>query len=164
MPWPSLRLVDDNPRRDSPRPAAPDDVRGWYRLRRLIEPELAAESCLLLQPTHLDELRRRIPEFADDSDNLYAAHRGFQIELLRPAASRWDLNVLRPLWENTDSLAQAGFGRHGRSPDDVTACVAGCHDLLDAYSTRNPALARAACVRYLNRAERIVERLVLPTN
>lgn len=161
--WPRLRLVGGAHDREPSVPMDPEELRGCYRLRRLIEPELAAEACLLLQPGQLDELRSRIPYFATSSDQVCAALRGFHIELLRPAASRWDLHILRPLWEETDRLAQALFGRHGRSAAEIINCVLACHELLDAYGTRDPDIARTASARYLDRGERMVERLLEST-
>lgn len=159
--WPRLRLVGGAADRSLSAPIEPEELRGCYRLRRLIEPELAAEACLLLQPAQLDELRSRIPYY--DSDQVCAALRGFHIELLRPAASRWDLHVLGPLWEETDRLAQALFGRNGRCAAEIINCVLGCYELLDAYRTRDPDTARAASERYLDRSERMVERLLAST-
>ncbi|MBO0874651.1 MAG: FCD domain-containing protein [Pseudonocardia sp.] len=161
--WPRLRLVGGAADREPSMPMEPEELRGCYRLRRLIEPELAAEACPLLQPAQLDELRSRIPYFTTCSDQVCAALRDFHIELLRPAASRWDLHVLRPLWEETDRVTQALFGRHGRSAAHVIHCVLGCHELLDAYCTRDPDTARAASARYLDGSERMVERLLAST-
>jgi DNA-binding GntR family transcriptional regulator len=158
--WPRLKLVGGAQDRAPSAPMAPEEVRGCFRLRRLIEPELAAEACLLLKPVQLEELRSRIRYLPTDPDQLCAALRGFHIELLRPAASRWDLHVLRPLWEETDRLATALVGRHGPSAAEVISCALGCHELLDAYHTRDPDIARAASARYLVRSERIVDRLL----
>lgn len=161
LSWRHLRLVG------GPDELAPstlrnaDDVRGCYRLRRLIEPELAAESCLLFDPAQLDELRSRIQHFTIDSEHRYAVHRAMHIELLRPAASGWDLRILLPLWDAVDRLAKPALGR---SVDLITGWVAAGHDLLDAYGTRDPGAVRAASVRYLDRGERAVKRFVAPAS
>lgn len=161
--WPRLRLVGGAHDRECSAPIDPEELHGCYRLRRLIEPELAADACLLLQPAQVDQLRSRIPGFTIGSDQACAALRGFHIDLLRPAASRWDLHVLRPLWEETDRLDRALFRRHGRAAARVIHYVLGCHELLDAYETRDPDAAHAASVRYLDRDERMVERLLAST-
>ncbi|MBO0874652.1 MAG: FCD domain-containing protein, partial [Pseudonocardia sp.] len=98
MPKPDLVLVAGRPQPTVPRYRSIEDVVGLFRMRRFIEPELAAESCVRVSPADLDRLEAHIPFFASDSEQVYAAHRAFHTELLRPAASRWDLRVLRPLW------------------------------------------------------------------
>lgn len=132
---------------------------GLYRMRRFIEPDLAAESCLLISPAELDRLEAHIPFFASAADHVYAAHRAFHVELLRPAASRWDLRVLRPLWAQIDALLRSVFGPEARTGCDVILTSCTCRSLLTAYRTRDPETVRAASLRYLQQAERFVQNV-----
>lgn len=160
MPKPDLVLVAGGARRVSPRRRSADDVLGLYRLRRMIEPALAAESCLRIPSRELDRLEAHIPFFAADSEQVYAAHRAFHLELLRPAASRWDLRVLRPLWAEADGLVRAVFGPEGRTSCDVILTACSCRALLAGYRTRDPKTAHAASQRYLDHAEGFVRRIL----
>ncbi|MBO0875807.1 MAG: FCD domain-containing protein, partial [Pseudonocardia sp.] len=128
-------------------------------MRRFVEPELAAESCVRISPADLDRLEAHIPFFATDSDQVYAAHRAFHTELLRPAASRWDLRVLRPLWAQIDALLHSVFGPEGRTSCDVILTGCACRSLLTGYRTRDPEAARAATLRYLAHAERFAQNV-----
>src|SRR2546423_3987202 len=93
-------------------PLAPDELHAIYRLRRQIEPDLAAASCKLLSDDDYARLERLFDMFADESlgiDDIYDAHHFFHIELLRPAASSWDLRILEMLWRAAGRYARAAL-------------------------------------------------------
>lgn len=137
----------------------PPDLCGLYRLRRLIEPELSAQSCLLIPSAELDRLEAHIPFSAPHPDHVWAAHRAFHLELLRPAATRWDLRVLRPLWSVADDLMRIA-AQDGRSTTDIIRSHCLCGELIAAYRTRDPRAARSTWRRCLLRSEQFVRRLV----
>lgn len=159
MPKPDLVLVAGCAQPTVPRYRPIDDVIGLYRMRRFIEPDLAAESCVRISPAELDRLEAHIPFFASDSEQVYAAHRAFHVELLRPAASRWDLRVLRPLWAQLDALVHAVFGPDGRTSCDVVLTGCACRSLLTGYRTRDPDAVHAATLRHLEHSERFIQNI-----
>jgi len=62
------------------------DLHAIYRLRRQIEPDLAAASCRVLTEADYDRLEAFAELFADESlgiDDIYDAHHDFHTELLR---------------------------------------------------------------------------------
>ncbi|MHC8562133.1 GntR family transcriptional regulator [Streptomyces albidoflavus] len=75
-----------------------DDLRGIYRLRRTLEPEIAARSCLLLSEAELDGLAERAAEFGAAGPAGHDDHHAFHLALLAPAATTWDIRVLTTLW------------------------------------------------------------------
>jgi DNA-binding GntR family transcriptional regulator len=158
MPRPDLVLVAGG-RPRAAAPGMPPDLCGLYRLRRLIEPELSAQSCLLIPSAELDRLEAHIPFSDPRPDHVCAAHRAFHLELLRPAATRWDLRVLRPLWSVTDDLIRTLVAKEGRRASELIRTHCLCGELITAYRTRDPRVARSVWRRYLHRSEKFVRRL-----
>jgi DNA-binding GntR family transcriptional regulator len=127
------------------------ELDGVYRIRRLVEPELAAKACLLLTDAELDELEASLARFpAADPVELGRAARAWLTRLLAPAATPWDLRVLAPLWEETDRCLCAQPDRLGLRPPHAPDSVLPGRELLDSFRTRDPELARAACRRQLD--------------
>ena len=78
-----------------------DDLHAIYRLRRVLEPELARRSCLLLTVDQLDRLDAQAAQFGDENlgmDGIYSSHLQFHLALLEPAATTWDTRMLTTLW------------------------------------------------------------------
>ena len=73
------------------------ELRGIYRLRRRIEPDLAARSCNVLESSdrdHLDSLLEAYGQPRNDAEELWRIHHDLHLALLQPAASAWDLRIL----------------------------------------------------------------------
>src|ERR1700754_1361158 len=157
MPRPDLVLVAGG-RQQAAMPGTPPELSGLYRLRRLIEPDLSAQSCLLIPSAELDRLEADIPFSCQYADQGHAAHRALPLELIRPAATRWDLRVLRPLWSATEDLIRTTT-RDGRSISGIIQSNCLCGELIAAYRTRDPRAARSMWRRYLHRSEQLVRRL-----
>lgn len=155
-----------------PGPAKPPSRRelaelgGIFRMRRLIEPELCAQACLLHTDADLDELAELAPNFADTSlppDEIFRAHRDFHFRLLAPAATAWDFRVLLPLWQEADRCVRALLDQHGLHPARLPGGAPPCAELLDAFRTREPEQARAASRRHLDlNARRVRQFLTRP--
>ncbi|HEX4252025.1 MAG TPA: FCD domain-containing protein [Pseudonocardia sp.] len=152
-----------------PGPAKPPSRRelaelgGIFRMRRLIEPELCAQACLLHTDADLDELTALAPNFADTSlppEEIFRAHRDFHFRLLAPAATAWDFRVLLPLWQEADRCVRALLDQLGLHPARLPGGAPPCAELLDAFRTRDPEQARAASRRHLDlNARRVREFL-----
>ena len=72
-------------------PLALADLQAIYRLRRLLEPDLARRSCLLISDAELDRLAGQAVEFGDEDrsmDAIYDGHHEFHLALLRPPPPR----------------------------------------------------------------------------
>jgi DNA-binding GntR family transcriptional regulator len=133
-----------------------DGLMGISRLRALIEPDLGARSCLRIRPAELDRLEARIPS-SDPPPGAAAeslqSHVNFHTELLRPAATTWDLKILDRLWQGAARYLYLGYARIGErwgrfpSPEQMQ------RELIAAFRTRDGELARAACKRKLDRDE-----------
>ena len=162
MPPANLLFLSGHRKQASRRRPRPDDVSALYRIRRLVEPELAARACLLLKPAELDRLEAMIPASDSATGQPYLMQRSFHVEMLRPAISHWDLLVLRPLWEETDALKHAGLADRGAgeaAPGELVNRASICRELIAAYRDRNPEAARAACLKYLDDGERALRGL-----
>ena len=89
-----------------------NELRGIYRLRRAIEPDLAARSCNLLGPSdrdRLDDLLEAYGQPRDDAEELWGIHHDLHLGLLQPAASSWDLRILSQLWHASDRYTRIVF-------------------------------------------------------
>jgi DNA-binding GntR family transcriptional regulator len=155
VPEPKLNTISSRAARATwALPEAPDpaELNGVFRMRRLIEPELSAKACLLHTDAQFDELQADMGRFLDttaDADEIYRAHRAFHTRLIAPAATAWDLRVLTPLWQETDRSVRAWMNRLGIHPMVLLGQPA-CRTLLASFRTRDPQLARAACLRELD--------------
>jgi DNA-binding GntR family transcriptional regulator len=139
------------------------ELGGIFRMRRLIEPELCGQACLLHTDADLDELAKLAPNFADTSlppEEIFRAHRDFHFRLLAPAATAWDFRVLLPLWHEADRCMRALLDQRGLHPARLPGGAPPCSELLDSFRTRDPEQARAASRRHLDlNARRVREFL-----
>ena len=92
-------------------PLDPDDVRAIYRLRIRLEPELAALSAAERSDDDAKELDGLITAMFDapPGEERLDIHRKFHTVLVRPAASKWDLRLLRPLWDAAERYSRLVF-------------------------------------------------------
>jgi DNA-binding GntR family transcriptional regulator len=142
------------------------ELGGIFRMRRLIEPELCAQACLLHTDANLDELAALAPNFTDTTrppEEIFRAHRDFHFRLLAPAATAWDFRVLLPLWEEADRCVRALLDQLGLHPARLPGGAPPCAELLEAFRARDPEVARAASRRHLDlNARRVREFLTRP--
>jgi DNA-binding GntR family transcriptional regulator len=121
-------------------PLDPDDLRSVYRLRMRLEPELAAQAAGGRSDEDLAGLARLVrATFSPPAgEQHFDTHRQFHEMLIRPAASDWDLRVLRPLWYASERYTRLVF-----DPVDVPERIAAAREhaherLLAAAGTRDP--------------------------
>lgn len=144
---------------DSVDPRICTESHGVFRLRRIIEPPLAAQACLLHTRDSLDRVEALITRFNNrpvSADDAYLAHFEFLHGLIAPAASEWDLRTLGSLWWEFSQQIRGAVRllpskphafAHGRTDDRVH------RPLVTAYRTGDPAEAAAATHRYIDRFE-----------
>lgn len=119
------------------RPHDPQEVKSIYRLRRLIEPPLAIESCHLLTDDDLAHAQLLLdayqPQTRISLDSHYSVHSEFHMVFLRPAASDWDLRFLSQLWS-----ASERYVRILLMEDEADHLVALHKEILDAALNKAP--------------------------
>ena len=151
------------------------DLRGIYRLRRCVEPELAARSCLLLSEPELDGLEAltatldnhrggrvgggRRGDYACGRDEVYRTHHEFHRRLLVPAAARCELLVLKPAWLAAQRYMWLAYHyRRDCLHVDRHLPRQSHRELLTGFRSRDPATAEAATHRHLDSCEDIAKR------
>jgi len=141
-----------------------EELCGIYRLRRRIEPDLAARSAELLTSRDVAELRRLFDAIGDpdvDVDGLWHTHHEFHLVLLRPVASAWDLRILEQLWRAADRYTRIVFDS---SPQRRVERHAAHQALVTAAASGSPAdLARAVDDHLTANEQACLARLPLAT-
>jgi DNA-binding GntR family transcriptional regulator len=135
-----------------------DELRGIYRLRRGLEPELAQRSCLLLSDRELERLERQAAEFGEEQrgmSEIYEDHLAFHLALLGPAATTWDIRILTTLWRAAERYIRIGFGLLDPDPHEHWRRERAHEDLVAAFRRRDPDGAAQAVHRHLARNEEI---------
>lgn len=141
------------------------DLAGIYRLRRQIEPDLAARSAALLQPGDFVEMRRLVALLNDESldlDEVYEGHHELHLEMLRPAATTWDLHILEMLWRAAERYIRMAFGATDPTPHDHGRRGHVHEDLVNAFETGDPVTVEAAVRDHLDENERIARHALAP--
>ncbi|WP_181782773.1 GntR family transcriptional regulator [Pseudonocardia pini] len=125
-------------------PLDPEDLRAIYRLRMTVEPELAALSAPDRSAADLDELARLVDETFDrvPGEEFWEPHREFHAVLIRPAASEWDLRLLRPLWDASERYTRLVFDPVGEPEDFATRRRHVHSELVEAARSRDPERVR----------------------
>jgi DNA-binding GntR family transcriptional regulator len=137
-------------------PLDADDLRGIFRLRRRIEPDLVVRACALTSIGDLDAIEARFalaPDPCRHAQEGHGTHRDLLLDLLRPAASEWDVRTLQMLWRATERYVRAGVERPGLTLSDPVL-----HDLVAGYRARDSRAAGDAMRRHLDRDESIAQR------
>lgn len=158
----SQGLVFSRPGRSSVvAPLDPDDLRSIYRIRLRLEPEIAFRSCELLTPDDFDRLNELITQFSDESkgiDDVYDAHHDFHLELLRPAASDWDLRILENLWHAAERYVRLAFAERDFTPGEHQRRECSHRQLLEPFRAQDPDRAAHALREHLLANERLAEQ------
>jgi DNA-binding GntR family transcriptional regulator len=143
-----------------------DDLHAIYRLRRLLEPDLARRSCTLISDHDLDRLEGEAAGFGDPArtmDAIYDAHHDFHLALFAPAATAWDIRLLTTLWRAGERYIRIGFGRLDPDPNEHHRRQHAHESLLAVYRRRDPEAAARAVDAHLDHNEKIA-RAALDTD
>jgi DNA-binding GntR family transcriptional regulator len=130
-----------------------DELRAIFRLRQLIEPDLAARSVSMLRPHDLARANGLLNEYihgAQDIDELWESHHELHLALLRPAATEWDLRILGQLWHASDRYTRVVFDPYAVSPADREARETAHRALLAAARSGSPAEIRRRVSEHLS--------------
>ncbi|MFD0635564.1 GntR family transcriptional regulator [Catenulispora yoronensis] len=137
-----------------------EDLHGIYRLRRVVEPEIARRSCLLLSDADLERLQGQAAGFGEvgqGMEDIYDGHHDFHLALLSPAASTWDLRMLITLWRAAERYIRIGFGQLDPDPVEHERRGRAHLDLVAAFRTREPDVVADAIEQHLARNEQIAQ-------
>lgn len=129
-----------------------DELRSIYRLRKLIECDLAARACMSLTRADLDVAERLLKEYTQpgaDADELWEIHKQFHLTLLRPALTEWDIRLLEQLWHACDRYTRVVYetyqvGQAERQRREIAHRL-----LLDAARSGSPAELKLAVHEHL---------------
>jgi DNA-binding GntR family transcriptional regulator len=122
-----------------------------YRLRLLIEPDLAARSIPFTEDalTFMDELLAVYCQEEGASDQFWDSHHELHVELIRPAASEWDLRVLEQLWHASDRYTRVVFDALVMTPAEREERHVRHRDLLVAARSGSSKALRQAVQAHL---------------
>jgi len=93
-------------------PISKQELQSVYRLRRLIEGDIAARAVKAFTEADFEAMAAAIEiYFAPRArpDDILAHHHVFHLTLLRPAASDWDMRVLELLWNTSERYVRLVF-------------------------------------------------------
>jgi len=142
-------------------PLDADDLQAIYRLRRVLEPDLARRSCLQLSDAELDRLSAQAAEFGDEQqsmDAIYEDHHAFHLALFAPVATAWDIRILSTLWRAGERYIRIGFGLLDPDPHEHQRRELAHESLVEVFRRRDPDAAARAVDEHLAHNEQIAQR------
>jgi DNA-binding GntR family transcriptional regulator len=146
-------------------PLSHEDLHGIYRLRRQVEPEIASRACKLLDESDYARIGRCLEMFGNEDlgiDDVYEAHHQFHFELLRPAASTWDLRVLRGLWHAAERYVRLAFLQLDTEPHEHHRRQHAHAALLETFRLADPDRVSLAVLHHLDDNEMLAQRALDP--
>jgi DNA-binding GntR family transcriptional regulator len=135
-----------------------EEFHSIYRVRRMLEPDLARRSAAQLADAELDRLYQAAAEFggADRSmDDIYDDHRAFHLALLAPAASSWDIRILMMIWRASERYVRIGFGLLDPDPGEHERRREAHQLLVSEFRKRDPQSAARAVEDHLAHNEEL---------
>lgn len=129
-----------------------DELRSIYRLRKLIECDLAARACLDLTAADLDRAEQMLLAYTrseTDADELWEFHKQFHLALLRPALTEWDLRLLEQLWHACDRYTRVVFETYQVDEEERRRREIAHRLLLDAARSGSPSELKLAVNEHL---------------
>jgi DNA-binding GntR family transcriptional regulator len=130
-----------------------DELRAIFRLRQILEPDLAARSCALLTDddfARADKLLSDYVDWTDNADHRWSLHHDLHLLYLRPAATDWDLRILTQLWNACDRYTRVVFDPYAVPAHDRKAREMAHRSLFAAARSGSPAEIRRALTEHLS--------------
>jgi DNA-binding GntR family transcriptional regulator len=135
-----------------------EEFHAIYRVRRLLEPDLARRSVPQLKDAELDRLYRAAAEFGGakrSMDDIYDDHRAFHLALLAPAASAWDIRILMMSERASERYVRIGFGLLDPDPGEHDRRRDAHQLLVEEFRQRDPRIAARALDEHLAHNEEL---------
>lgn len=148
-------------------PLDPSELEAVCQLRRRIEPELAKQACQLHSAAALDQLENRITRcahLANSVDERFDEFQAIYLDLLRPAATSWDMRVMQLLGQAVERYLRSGYHQNDPAPLSPNDCEKMLRALVSAFRTGDPDTARAATTSFVQRAEHLARERLAPSN
>ncbi|HEY4005423.1 MAG TPA: GntR family transcriptional regulator [Pseudonocardia sp.] len=139
-------------------PLDAEELAGIFRLRRLLEPELAGRAAMLHTSSDLDDLEQtlaELPEPSSKDDWFHEVHHHVHMELLRPATTSWDQRTLKTLVQATTRYLHIGLEQAGESVEGYPEHTKVQLEMIEAFRARSAEDASAVMRRHLDSSERI---------
>ncbi len=146
-------------------PLSQEDLHGIYRLRRQVEPEIASRACKLLDESDYARIGRCLEMFGKEDlgiDDVYEAHHQFHLELLRPAATTWDLRVLQGLWHAAERYIRLAFLQLDTEPHEHHRRQYAHAALLETFRLGDPDRVSLAVLHHLDDNEMLAQKALDP--
>ena len=156
-------LITQRGRSATVMPLSHEELDSAFRLRKLIEPELAGIAATMHSAEDLAELTNLLAVCKDPTtspDQHAAAHIDFHLGLLQPAATNVDQRLLTALIQATSRYARRIMEPLGTAPEQHLAQDPQRPPILDAFHSHDPATARAAMLRIVNQHEALCRKAV----
>lgn len=151
-------VVNPPARSASVAPLDLEEFHAIYRVRRLLEPDLARRSVSQLEEAELDRLYQAAAEFGGaerSMDDIYDDHRAFHLALLAPAASAWDIRILMMSERASERYVRIGFGLLDPDPSEHDRRRDAHQLLVDEFRKRTPQVAARALDEHLAHNEEL---------
>ncbi|WP_372734693.1 GntR family transcriptional regulator [Nocardioides sp.] len=133
-----------------------EDLSGIYRLRKLIEGDLAERVAGNLSEESLAETKAALEEYAQierEPARLAAAHHAFHGALLADVAGSADFRVLTTLWKSSDRYLHLLINDLDSGPEATSSRIGEHQALLDLAQKPDGSALRDAWVHHLDSSE-----------
>lgn len=133
-----------------------EDLSGIYRLRKLIEGDLAERIVATLTEETLADTKQALEEYAEierEPAALAAAHHAFHAAMLGDVAGSADLRVLQTLWKSSDRYLHLLMSDLDNSPEARASRIEEHQNLLDIAQKGDSKSLRKAWVDHLESSE-----------
>lgn len=136
------------------------ELHSIYRIRKVLEPDLARAACITLSDDELDRLHAAAAElgrFDLSMDDTYEDHNAFHMALLQPAVTVWDARILNMLWRAAERYVRVGFGLMDPDPNEHIRRKEAHQYLVAEFRKRDPDAAARALEEHLARNENLAD-------
>ena len=133
-----------------------EDLSGIYRLRKLIEGDLAERVAGAITPETLAETEAALEEYAAierEPAMLAAAHHAFHAAMLADVTGTADVRVLATLWKSSDRYLHLLMNDLDKSPETTESRIGEHQNLLDLAEKGDGKALRKAWVDHLESSE-----------
>ena len=127
--------------------------------------EIAGRSCQMLREPDFARLEESVKMFGDERlsiDEIYSAHHAFHLDLLRPAATTWDLRTLEGLWHASERYIRLAFGGLDPQPEEHRRRGRAHAALLEVFRSGDPERVADAVLKHLAVNEQIAQQALGP--
>ena len=150
-------------RRPQIAPINTDDFDDVYRLRGLLEGQIAERSAELITPERLTLLDETLGELEriitrGNAFDVYSVHARFHL-LMLPSATDWDHRLLDQLWVASERYIQLYVGAHP-DPEVADRIIASHRVLVDAARGGDPNTVRDAVVEHVIYSHKMIAPIV----